>query len=78
GALVGQQLRQLRAHMPNADTRIAAIYRRDRAILPHGDTVIEADDEVFFIASKAYIRPVMGELSRLYENYKRILNAGGG
>ena len=78
GALVGQPLRQLRAHMPNVDTRIAAIYRRDRAILPHGDTVIEADDEVFFIAAKADIRAVMGELRRLDENYKRIVIAGGG
>jgi trk system potassium uptake protein TrkA len=78
GALVGQPLRQLRAHMPNVETRIAAIYRRDRAILPHGDTVIEADDEVFFIAAKADIRAVMGELRRLDENYKRIVIAGGG
>lgn len=34
GALVGQQLRQLRAHMPNVDTRIAAIYRRDERSCP--------------------------------------------
>ncbi|WBH61801.1 Trk system potassium uptake protein TrkA [Pseudomonas aeruginosa] len=50
GPLVGQELRQLREHMPNVDTRVAAIYRRNRPIIPQGDTVIEADDEVFFIA----------------------------
>src|SRR3990167_5495315 len=44
GPLVGQQLRQLREHMPNVDTRVAAIFRRNRAIMPQGDTVIEADD----------------------------------
>lgn len=32
GPLVGQQLRQIRAHMPNVDTRVAAIFRRDRPI----------------------------------------------
>jgi trk system potassium uptake protein len=32
GPLIGQQLRQLREHMPNVDTRVAAIFRRDRPI----------------------------------------------
>ena len=78
GPLVGQQLRQLREHMPNVETRVAAIFRRDRPILPQGDTVIEADDEVFFIAAKANIRAVMSEMRRLDEIYKRIVIAGGG
>ncbi|KAB0497914.1 Trk system potassium transporter TrkA [Pseudomonas vancouverensis] len=78
GPLVGQQLRQLREHMPNVETRVAAIFRRDRPILPRGDTVIEADDEVFFIAAKANIRAVMSEMRRLDESYKRIVIAGGG
>lgn len=78
GPLVGQQLRQLREHMPNVDTRVAAIFRRDRPIIPQGDTVIEADDEVFFIAAKAHIRSVMGEMRRLDVSYKRIIIAGGG
>ncbi|KTC47114.1 potassium transporter peripheral membrane component [Pseudomonas fluorescens ABAC62] len=69
---------QLREHMPNVETRVAAIFRRDRPILPQGDTVIEADDEVFFIAAKANIRAVMSEMRRLDENYKRIVIAGGG
>ncbi|MFJ5300938.1 Trk system potassium transporter TrkA [Pseudomonas sp. SLFW] len=78
GPLVGQQLRQLRAHMPEVDTRVAAIFRRDRPIIPQGDTVIEADDEVFFIAAKADIRAVMGEMRKLDVSYKRIVIAGGG
>jgi len=78
GPLVGQQLRQLRAHMPEVDTRVAAIFRRDRPIIPQGDTVIEAEDEVFFIAAKADIRAVMGEMRKLDVSYKRIVIAGGG
>ena len=78
GPLVGQQLRQLRSHMPNVDTRVAAIFRRDRPIKPQGDTVIEADDEVFFIAAKAHIRAVMGELRSIDETNKRVVIAGGG
>ena len=78
GPLVGQELRYLRKHMPNVDTRVAAIYRRNRPIVPAGDTVIEADDEVFFIATRSDIRAVMGELRRKERPYKRIIIAGGG
>jgi trk system potassium uptake protein TrkA len=75
---VGHELRTLREHMPNIDIRVAAIYRRNRAILPEGHTVIEADDEVFFIAAKKDIRAVMSEMRRLDNPYKRIMVAGGG
>lgn len=78
GPLVGQELRFLRQHMPSVDMRVAAIFRRDRPIMPTGATVIEADDEVFFIATKANIRAVMSELRRLEKPYKRIVIAGGG
>jgi len=78
GPLVGNELRRLREHMPTVDTRVAAIYRRNRAILPEGHTVIEADDEVFFIAAKKNIRAVMSELRRVDNPYKRIIVAGGG
>ncbi|MCP3906544.1 MAG: Trk system potassium transporter TrkA [Oceanicoccus sp.] len=78
GPIVGNELRDIRSHMPNIDTRVAAIFRRNRAIMPMADTVVEADDEVFFIASRENIRPVMSELRRLDNPYKRILIAGGG
>lgn len=78
GPMVGNELRAIRSHMPNIDTRVAAIFRRDRAIMPTADTVVEADDEVFFIASSDHILPVMSELRRLDNPYKRIVIAGGG
>lgn len=78
GPLVGQALKALREHMPGIDTRVAAIYRRGHAIAPDGDTVIEADDEVFFIAAKRHIRVVMKELRRLDRPVKRVIIAGGG
>lgn len=78
GPLVGQELRFLRQHMPSVETRVAAIFRRNRAIMPEGSTVIEADDEVFFIAAKSDIRSVMSELRKLERPYRRLLIAGGG
>ena len=78
GPLVGQQLKTLRQHMPTVDTRVAAIFRRNSPIIPQGDTVIEADDEVFFIAARSHIRAVMSELQRLEDSYQKIVIAGGG
>ena len=76
--LVGQELRTLKEHIPNADARVAAIYRKDRAIFPTGVTVIEDGDEVFFIAARDNIRKVMSELRRLEKPYHRLIIAGGG
>lgn len=78
GLLVGHALSALKEHMPNVDTRVAAIYRRGRPIRPLASTVIEADDEVFFIADTKHIRAVMSELQKLESSYKRIMIAGGG
>jgi len=78
GPLVGHELRTLYEHMPNVHARVAAIYRQDRAIQPEGSTVIEADDEVFFIAAPKHIRAVMSELRQLEKPYKRLIFAGSG
>ena len=78
GPLVGHALRELRDHMPGIETRVAAIFRRGKAIAPEGDTVIEADDEVFFVAAAEHIHAVMGELRKLDKQVRRILLAGGG
>lgn len=78
GPLVGHELRELREHMPGIKTRVAAVFRRGAPIIPHGDTVIEVDDEVFFIAATEDIRAVMGELRKLDKPVKRVILVGGG
>lgn len=78
GPLVGNALASLKEHMPHIDTRVAAIFRQDRPIRPQGSTIIEAGDEVFFVAASQHIRAVMSELQRLEKPYKRIMIVGGG
>jgi trk system potassium uptake protein len=78
GPLVGQELRTLTKHMPGVQTRVAAIFRRGRAIHPEGDTVVEADDEVFFIAPEEHIAAVTSELRKQEKPFHRIFIAGGG
>ncbi len=78
GPIVGHQIQEIRTHMPKVDTRVAAIFRHDRPIIPEGDTVVEAGDEVFFIAARENIRAVVSELRKVDKPYKRVIIAGGG
>ena len=78
GPLVGNALRALKEHMPGIKTRVAAIFRRGTPIIPEGDTVVEVDDEVFFITARKNTRAVMSELRRLDKPVKRVMIAGGG
>jgi trk system potassium uptake protein TrkA len=89
GPLVGQELRQLRRHIPHTDARVAAIYRRKEqvvqgaepvyeTILPMGDTVIRENDLVFFLAARKDIRVMMSELLKLEHPVRSIFIAGGG
>ncbi|MEC7545914.1 MAG: Trk system potassium transporter TrkA [Thalassolituus sp.] len=78
GPLVGQAISALKDHLPNVETRVAAVFRRNTAIEPRGDTIIEADDEVFFVAGREHIHTVMSELRRAEDSYKRVIIAGGG
>jgi trk system potassium uptake protein TrkA len=78
GPLVGKSLSFLRTHMPQVDTRVAAIFRQDRPITPAGDTVVQDGDEIFFIAATDNIRSVLKEMRRMDKPAKRVMIVGGG
>jgi trk system potassium uptake protein TrkA len=78
GLLVGQRIATLKDHIPNTEARIAAIYRDGRAMLPDGDTIIQENDEVFFIADRKDIRVFISEMRRLEDPVRRVVIAGGG
>ncbi|MGM0564711.1 MAG: Trk system potassium transporter TrkA [Pseudomonadota bacterium] len=76
--LVGQPLRTMKAHLPDAEARIVAIYRDGQAIFPDGNTVIQAGDDVFFLTAARNVRRVMKELRQADRPVKRVMLAGGG
>jgi trk system potassium uptake protein TrkA len=78
GPMVGRPVKEIRGHIPSIDTRIVAIFRRDGAIMPDGDTLIEDGDEVFCLAASNDIRQVMKELRRMDQPVRRVMIAGGG
>lgn len=75
---IGVSLEEIGRSTPKHEARVAAIYRGDRSIKPQRETQVEPLDEVFFIAAKENIRPVMKNLGQLSRPYKRIMIAGGG
>jgi trk system potassium uptake protein TrkA len=78
GLLVGQQIRALEEHLPRTETRIAAIYRNGYPLQPDGDTLIQEEDEVFFIAARKDIRQVISEIRKLDDPVRSVVIAGGG
>ncbi|MEM1081409.1 MAG: Trk system potassium transporter TrkA [Pseudomonadota bacterium] len=79
GKLVGKALKNLPQELPKGvDARVAAIFRREEAIIPEGETIIEVDDIVFFIAPTDVIGKVMGTFGQTSGPAQRLMLAGGG
>ena len=78
GPLVGKALRALRAHVPNVHTKVVAIFRQGRPIIPEDETVVEVDDEVFFIAPEKNINTVLSALRHAERPHRRVMIAGSG
>ncbi len=80
GKLVGKAIRTLKDDLPkDIKTRIVAVYRRDEVVMPTGDTIIKAGDEVFFLAEAKHIPTIVSELRRSkFGPSRRIMIGGGG
>ena len=64
GPLAGKKLSDFRIHLPKVDVRVGIIFKDDKPIYPTGDTVVEVDDEVYFIATEENMR-FMSELRKV-------------
>lgn len=78
GPLVGNPISFLHTHMPQVETRVAAIFRKNGPLIPEGSTVVEDGDEIFFIAATKNIRSVLKEMRRLDKPARRVMIVGGG
>lgn len=79
GVLVQHSLAEIPQLMPQAQMRIVAIYRQDKALADlDGHTRVEPGDEVFLLAATEQIRTVLGTLRKMDRPVKRLMIAGGG
>jgi trk/ktr system potassium uptake protein len=78
GVLVGHSLHTLKKQLTGIEFKIVIIFRSGQPVIPDGNTIIEADDEIFFISSQKSIRQLL-QLVRFKEKpFKSIMIAGGG
>lgn len=78
GILVGHSIRELREQLTGIDYKVAIIFRDNKAIIPNADTIIEANDEIFFISSHKSIRQLLQQIKFKEKPLKSIMIAGGG
>jgi len=78
GLMVGRELKDMSEVVPKVDMRVAAIFREGQSIQPSGECIVEAGDEVFFLAAREHIPTVISEMRKLEKPNKRVMLAGGG
>lgn len=78
GYLIGKKMKDLSENLANAKIRVVAIFRKGKAVVVNGEAVIEAGDEVFFVAPRDKVRKVLVDLHKLEAPMKTVIIAGGG
>jgi len=78
GAPMASQPISKLTQLTEVDTRVSAIYRGDDIILPDGNTMVQAEDIVFFIGERKHTGVVMEQFHHAQKSSKRIMIAGGG
>ena len=53
-------------------------YRKGNPFIPTGDTIIEKNDELYFISTEKDIDKIVDEFRDPAESYSRIMVVGGG
>jgi trk system potassium uptake protein TrkA len=76
--LVGQAVETVRRRVPDIDSRIVAIYRHEKPLIPNGSTIVESGDELFVLADAKHLRRLIGELVQTVRPVRRVMIAGGG
>ena len=78
GPLIGKNLDEIWELMPETEAKVIALYRNNDSVVLSQETLIQAGDEVFFLASSANAIALTTHLRGTGKPYKRVLLAGGG
>lgn len=76
--MVDQPLSVLYRKLADINFKVVAIYRRNGNPVPSVDTVLEKNDEVFFLAAPNDIDSIIGQLSGDVRSIRRVAIAGCG
>ena len=78
GKLVNRELKSLKNDIPDIDTFVPTIYRKNKAIVPDGNTVIKENDQVYFLSTEKNIDSILKEMRDQTADSSRIMIVGGG
>ena len=78
GFLTGQQIKVLKGRLTEGKIRVVAIFRDGVSLPVNGESILEAEDEVFFFAPRLEVKRLLKDLGCLEKPLKRIMIAGGG
>ncbi len=80
GVLEGLSLRKLKEKLKdiNIEYKIAIIYSKGKPIIPNADTIIKADDEIFFVSSQKSMNNLLQHIRIKDKPLKNIMISGGG
>ncbi len=75
---VGKKVSDLADHIDGAAAHVVAVYRYGSPIVLRADTVIEAEDELFFLAASGKVATVLQAFRPEDKANRRIMIVGGG
>ena len=78
GVLEGCKINDLAQQLSGLYFRVVLIFRHGNLLMPVGDTVIEEDDELSFIASSKHMRKILVAVGNKEKAVSNIIIAGGG
>ena len=78
GKLVNRELKSIKNDIPDIDTFVPTIYRKNKAIVPDGNTVIKENDQVYFLSAEQNIDSILKEMRDQTTDSSRIMIVGGG
>ena len=78
GRLVNRELKSIKSDIPNTNMFIPTIFRKGKALIPEGSTVIKENDEVYFLSSEKNIDKIVSEMREQDSSSSRIMIIGGG
>ncbi len=76
--LVGKSLMQIRMEMPGSNALVCAVVRREEVIIPSGQFVIEAEDDITIVATRDEMRRFLKYEGIPNIPAENIMIAGGG
>lgn len=78
GQLVNRAINEFETQLAAARTKVVAVYRRDEEVTCEGSTRVMPGDELFLLADRDSIRPVLAAVHNADPPVRRVIIAGGG